>query len=389
MKRNPFIFAAMTTLLIGCTQEFDSLSDSNSRADQLQQSSLSVNQALEISQQFLKKSNETRAYALEDIEVIPVTRENGKTRSNENSDTLAYIFNYPEEGGFSIVSAKTGVYPILAFSDNGNFSLENEIAKANFVDNIGAFVDSPDMTFTTPNPDDFYFGHESENIAKFNLHQKAPFNKYVDLHYPKCLVGCAPVASAYMTICTASILDYKGHTFYLSSIYRALSQHDDPTYNPTAPLPEGFPTYTYEEAVDETALLMYEIAHNIGTGFIPGYSGGTPIGNAYYFFKPEVFNLKTNFEVMNFEKVYSWLEKYCMVFMEGTGLDTANHAWVCDGYKYLNSIAIAGAIPIVKYVHCNWGWNGECNGYFNGAIFETENGNLRPDNYFAIQIEIN
>lgn len=58
------------------------------------------------------------------------------TRSNSISDTLAYIINYPEDKGFVIVAADRKVYPILAYSDEGFFTLENEISKDCFIDGI-------------------------------------------------------------------------------------------------------------------------------------------------------------------------------------------------------------------------------------------------------------
>ena len=56
------------------------------------------------------------------------------------------------------------------------------------------------------------------------------------------------------------------------------------------------------------------------------------------------------------------------------------HAWVVDGYmKFKVTIHRACSctsyatsnIRYHEYMHCNWGWTGKCNGYFNLGIFNT------------------
>lgn len=48
------------------------------------------------------------------------------TRSASVSDTLAYIINYPNEEGFTIVSTSRKIFPVLGFSEKGHFSIDNE-----------------------------------------------------------------------------------------------------------------------------------------------------------------------------------------------------------------------------------------------------------------------
>lgn len=45
------------------------------------------------------------------------------------------------------------------------------------------------------------------------------------------------------------------------------------------------------------------------------------------------------------------------------------HAWVYDGYCKAQK---SGTTKIL--LHCNWGWNGQSNGYYISGIFDTANG---------------
>lgn len=63
------------------------------------------------------------------------------TRNSESvKDTLAYIFNYSKENGFVIVAANKNIAPILAFSQEGTFDLNNELAKENFLSRIKDYL---------------------------------------------------------------------------------------------------------------------------------------------------------------------------------------------------------------------------------------------------------
>ena len=51
------------------------------------------------------------------------------------------------------------------------------------------------------------------------------------------------------------------------------------------------------------------------------------------------------------------------------GNKTVGHAWVGDGgmkvtTKYQDSNNRVYKITYDYYVHCNWGWNGSCDGYY-------------------------
>ena len=63
----------------------------------------------------------TRNISNEMINTDYIISNEDKTRSNTKSDTLAYVINYPDNGGFAIIASTRNVYPILAFSHSGYF----------------------------------------------------------------------------------------------------------------------------------------------------------------------------------------------------------------------------------------------------------------------------
>lgn len=50
------------------------------------------------------------------------------------------------------------------------------------------------------------------------------------------------------------------------------------------------------------------------------------------------------------------------------------HAWVIDGYmeQELRTSGSTTALDSRTLLHCNWGWNGMCNGYYEAGIFNVK-----------------
>lgn len=53
----------------------------------------------------------------------------------------------------------------------------------------------------------------------------------------------------------------------------------------------------------------------------------------------------------------------------------AGHAWVVDGY-----IRTLNGYDTNYYLHCNWGWGGNKNGYYLSNVFDTDAGPEYDDN---------
>lgn len=64
--------------------------------------------------------------------------------------------------------------------------------------------------------------------------------------------------------------------------------------------------------------------------------------------------------------IISMLKGSKPVFIAALSPKFVGHAWVIDGYIQRND-----STPLF---HCNWGWNGVCNGYYLSGVFDTEKG---------------
>lgn len=68
------------------------------------------------------------------------------------------------------------------------------------------------------------------------------------------------------------------------------------------------------------------------------------------------------------------LQKGCPVLIAAISGVKDGHAWVIDGYRYQEKIVPESEIVVDKRIlfHCNWGWDGYCNGYFASKIFKSK-----------------
>ena len=82
------------------------------------------------------------------------------------------------------------------------------------------------------------------------------------------------------------------------------------------------------------------------------------------------------------ETVKEMLRNDCPVFMGGISGTVDGHAWVIDGYKHIKSTTewyrngeyTHMTTGNYMYTHCNWGWSGNCDGWFFTDIFDTTEG---------------
>ncbi len=71
--------------------------------------------------------------------------------------------------------------------------------------------------------------------------------------------------------------------------------------------------------------------------------------------------------------VLNSLDNGCPVFMSAISGFINGHAWVIDGYikREYKSQSTGFVSERQTLVHCNWGWGGDCNGYFTSGFFKT------------------
>lgn len=124
MKLLNLLTVSIALFLCGCSDVYDFPTQENQNVCVSRH--IDQNEAAEIANKVLKFSPKTRNVAAE-VPTFAYVMNESKTRSCGISDTLAYVINYPNDGGFVIVSTDRSVYPVLGFSDKGRFTFDNDI----------------------------------------------------------------------------------------------------------------------------------------------------------------------------------------------------------------------------------------------------------------------
>lgn len=392
---NNTVLAALMILVImlsGCSSDLDDLIVPGSKTETTTsgiRSKVSKTDAIAIAEKVLKKDR-TRSGIL-NIPKFEYVVGGVNTRSTSTTDTLAYILNYPDNGGFVIVSTDRRVYPVLAFAHEGQFTLDNENARVNFIDRIGAYIEEkPEDTLYDVNDSDFDACYDIHPIIGTSLDQGAPWDKYVIQEHPGCPVGCVAVATALVMSYSKSQISYHNSLYYLKSIITAINKGPDST---PANLPKRIeggiynPTYTYEQAVDSMARLLYWIGKDVDMSY-DSKGSGAKSEDAYELCKSLSFSIPSGFATFDIKEVTQYLIDNHIIYLRGHDINgKGGHAWVSDGcYCCLNEDRTEIVDP---YIYCDWGTGGYCNGYYSGAVFAMDKYNFKPTEYFAVKREWN
>lgn len=353
---------------------------------------ISQEQAIEIADLVLDKPA-SRSTDSSIPEVQYVVSDKASRSSQTSADTLAYVINYPDNAGFVIVSADNRVYPVLGFSDTGYFSFENEIATANFISRIEPYIEQAD--------DSNSFQVDSSDFSgcvivmpqiKFSLGQRSPWDKYVIESNPNCPVGCVAVATALVMSHTCDELLYHGVNYPMASIKSAIDLGQSGTQSNSIQNshrkigldPPQLPVYTYEQAVDSMAKILYWIGKDLNMKYTDSVSTAYSY-HAYTLCESLGFSIPLGYQNFDINEVVKYLKDDHIIYIHGRAINPGvGHAWISDGCRFCvdredNSI-------INAYIHCDWGWDGLSNGYYIGDVFETVYGGFIPTKYFAAKI---
>ena len=393
---NNFVLTALMILVLtlsGCSNELDDLivpGSKNETTTSVIRSKVSKTDAIAIAEKVLKK-NRTRNEIL-NIPKFEYVVGGVNTRSTSTTDTLAYILNYPDNGGFVIVSTDRRVYPVLAFGSEGQFTFDNENARVNFIDRIGTYIEeAPEDTIYDVTDNDFdacYYANPTVNIF---LDQRSPWDKYVIQEHPGCPVGCVAVATALVMSHSKYEMSYHSSTFHLKSIITAIKNGPaGTTVNSPKRIVNGEPpyqpTYTYEQAVDSMAKILYWIGKDLDMEYT-STAGSASSDNAYRLIKSLNFSVPTRFVSFNLQAIAKYLINNHIIYLRGYEIEGAGgHAWVSDGCCFCVDSNDSSKM-LDTYIHCDWGWGGKCNGYYSGNLFEANPYIFKPTQYFAIKRE--
>ncbi len=357
-------------------------------------------QAAEIALQIIGNNHNSRGIVSNaTFDYILKKKHNSRSASNL-SDTIAYIINYPNNQGFAIIASDSRVYPILAFSNKGNFSFDNEISTANFVDKIEQYMEAECLNGEKHSIDDEFLDGcwDFKPSINTSISQETPFNKYVTQEHPNCPAGCVAVATALVMTHTLHNLSYHNSFFNFTSIRNAFiteTQEDNTPNNSPSKIAGGYvvypsevkEVYSFSQAVDSIAKMLYWIGKDVNMQYSTTVSGAKS-SSAHSLLKQLKFDVLNDLSMFNIDEICSHLKNDCIIYMSGADVQRyEGHAWVCDGGYFCEENS--GELILDKtFLHFDWGWGGNNNGYYQGRFFNVGKYSFSYNQYFAIKRHI-
>jgi len=292
---------------------------------------------------------------------------------NSNRKTSFYIVNY-NEGGFVLLSADKRTPPILGYSFNNNFEVDEnsyppglrfwmddakEQIKAIQLSNIEqspkeeiawdlvqqSLIDEISSLKYEP-PPDCYEHTEIITVGPIETppwHQGYAFNSELpDItcngYSVKPFVGCLPLAMAMV-----------------------MRTHEYPTNYNWLSMPFGYATSTTANFIEE----LWDAIHDENSDY-PDYDcDGTAVSTSVV---DDVFEDHFNYTnsstaVYNYNTVKTNIDYDRPVILVGSGGDDC-HAWVCDGFRYYLYYDDDCNMSSSLHFHMNWGWDGYYNAWY-------------------------
>lgn len=320
------------------------------------------------------------------------------TVTSDNGVPCLYVFNV-DNSGFVIVSASDLVRPILGYSEEGAFDVNNIASGLNYY--LGVYQSSISYAIENLNVAEDWVATEWANLEKYGKvkvsrnsrsvepllsskwNQDSPYNLYAPAAPSgpdgRCYAGC--VATAMSTN-----MHYWGHPAqgtgshsYNCPGYGQLSANFGETDYHFEIMPNTLSGATQEQ-IEAVALLMYHCGVSVNMGFAPDGSGAFSADvpgalSAYFSYAPSQL---LNRQSYTLEAWNSMLKEAfdCgrPVYYSGQSPE-GGHAFNCDGYDDNDLF------------HFNFGWGGSGNGYFavDAIDYNTQQGaimNMMPQQVY-------
>jgi hypothetical protein len=293
------------------------------------------------------------------------------TRSTISStlpDTLLYIVNFEDSSGYALVSATERIPGVVAYIEEGTLTPDDEIDNPGFL----LFLDGYIKYYTHTSIMDIDPGtiiwrliYHVTPLLTTNWGQGAPYNNYCyaenGAHAP---AGCAAIAAGQIAAYHRYPASCLGHNYNWDAImqYEQVPSSDTIASNSVA-----------------------EFIHDIGTLVLMNYtpnSSSANFNNVANCWNSFGYHYLSDNSTADFDSVKTDISNGYPVYMRGTRYYYENgqycysgHAWVVDGVliKGFPQMVLNNRPAMIyqNLIHCNWGWNGNCNGYFIIGAFET------------------
>lgn len=391
MKKTLFLIVAIT--LVACSKQEYTESVSSLPAKQETASGFrSYDEALRIAQNSINMladskpaTRGTEKCRKIDFRKSKVIRNVASTRGTfDGIDTLIYVFNFENNEGFALVSASKGTEGLLAITDKGHcdpdvrsevegFEMFKEMAK-DYVYKASISFRAPDAPIVETRDSITYSYNTVGPYVTVRWGQHFPEGEYCDNDIAGCTNTAMAQIMSYYNYPTSISLTYPGADVSTQSLnwtnMKAHTTGHDLSLCSTTETHKAISRLLRE--IGERNLSMYLSGRTSTTDYYPPLT----FSNLGYTCEPW-----TNYNSMSMRMELNNAHLYLVNGYEGL----KGHSWVLDGYmnrtatiRQMARTATSGWFftGIVNYVnsyylHFNWGWYGNCNGYFSEGVYNT------------------
>ena len=302
------------------------------------------------------------------------------THYADNGLATMYVFNF--EGGYVIVAADDSSSPILGYSEQGSFDVQNVPDGLRFMmkehsRSIAMMMEqgvasSSDIASRWKNLETYGYlnadkGHPVvEPLIKLRWDQGAPFNMYVP---DGCPTGCVATAMAQIMKYWEWPVSGTGEHRYDAPLYGEQYANFGATTYDWANMIEYYGNASTEEEKVAVATLMYHCGVSVDMNYERDGSGAhsedVPVAFSTYFsYSDHVTYIPRTGKYDDWIALLkSNIDQNIPLYYSGFS-DDGGHAFICDGYD-------ADGL-----FHFNYGWGGSGNGFFliDGESFEYSGG---------------
>lgn len=348
-------------------------------------------------------------------EVVPI----GKSKSRSaGDDALMYVVNYTDNNGFAVVSANKNAPEVLAVTEKGHFSGEENIEIEGFkmwFDETVGYLDALSDASNELNSSNGEIweidtmqikpGIRPKTVRDTIWHQRMKnqvsvvWGQKVDtivhgacegLECPNFIAGCANTAIAmamsYLEKPSSIKLTYIGNAPVLDLRWDELKKYLSVKDKVLQPYPSSSSS-SYQIRMN-IAKLLREIGHRTNSNYKDFSKTTTYPDQAQRTIKElGLIPSSSGWVAGDGVDIYNWMygKQSCIAIVLGYGSnpdsdsETYGHMWISDGLlnfkireRYYES-SDGGVTWVLKdtsytedyyYIHQNWGWHGYCNGYY-------------------------
>lgn len=308
----------------------------------------------------------------------------GRTPLSTVAEPAYYLFNTGENDGFLILSGDDQLPAVLGYSDHG--SLHGDFstfppALQDFLDSYSQYVD--DVRAGRVAPVRRAHGVSTGTpivgpLVTAQWDQAAPYNIYCPT---STYVGCVATAFAQVLYYYKWPESGTGTITYTNSHRTETVDFSQSKYD-WASMKD---VYSYADRNNDSGKAVAKLSYDCGVATHMDYgTGGSGTHSEYilaalhqnFRYRASTIEYRrrdccaSSLEFLNYIKADLDLGRpviFSAASTTGGGRDAAGHCFVCDGYDSVN------------YLHINWGWSGECDGWYDIDVMDADHYTFNDD----------